>query len=133
MLSSQLKYIFKLSHIKAKNSSNVLLTEIEQDRTIPDYFSKDGPRNRGPPRILIQIIILAIVPSDYIQKREEKKEKREKKEKEESKKERNGTKHNEHLITGGQNPSHKSLRSVIEFLLRRRIEGTSLVSLLFPP
>lgn len=109
---------------------------INRNRTGSNYswlFFQRRAEKRGPPRTLIQIIILAIVPSDYIQKREEKKEKREKKEKEESKKERNGTKHNEHLITGGQNPSHKSLRSVIEFLLRRRIEGTSLASLLFPP
>lgn len=108
---------------------------INRNRTGSNYswlFFQRRAEKRGPPRILIQIIILAIVPSDYIQKREEKKEEKKRKGRE-GKKERNGTKHNEHLITGGQNPSHKSLRSVIEFLLRRRIEGTSLVSLLFPP
>lgn len=59
---------------------------INRNRTGSNYswlFFQRRAEKRGPPRTLIQIIILAIVPSDYIQKREEKKEKREKKEKEE--------------------------------------------------
>lgn len=59
---------------------------INRNRTGSNYswlFFQRRAEKRGPPRILIQIIILAIVPSDYIQKREEKKEEREKKEKEE--------------------------------------------------
>lgn len=59
---------------------------INRNRTGSNYswlFFQRRAEKRGPPRTLIQIIILAIVPSDYIQKREEKKEEREKKEKEE--------------------------------------------------
>lgn len=96
---------------------------------LTNQFSKYSPKDKAG--ILIQIIIptiLAIVPSDYPKKgRRKKKEggKRKKKKKRKRVKRRETVRNTMNISSRGQNPSHKSLRSVIEFLLRR-IGGTSL-------